>query len=429
MRAARSGRSWTAVAPILVALLVLFIPASSSAVVPCGPDTTFGTNGVVVSDLGSTDEFANAIAVRPSGSIVVAGSSARAMTAAQYLPDGTLDPSFGLGGIARIFRGDFPTSSGTDLALQADGKAVLVGSELGVVSDSSRLDILVARLNLDGTRDTSFGGGDGAVYLDFQSQQDAAAAVAIDSAGRIVVAGTSSLFNSDSNAVVVRLLPDGSLDPSFGTQGTVVIDLGTDFDRASGLALQADGALLVVGSYQPSFLVPWLARLLPDGSRDRRFGRKGMVIPRNGGRWYDVAIQPDGRIVTAGEMLGEIAVARYLLNGKADSGFGVNGIATAQVDPTGFLSSRANGMAIHADGRIFVVGDASSTNVSDMAAAAFLPDGSLDARFGSGGTVRQDNPDGWDSALQDVTLLPDGSALGSGHVGFNIALARYTACG
>src|SRR6266508_3306212 len=328
MRAARqSRRSWVAVTTILLATLVLVLApaATSSALVPCGLDPAFGAGGVLVSDLGGND-YANGLAVRPGGSIVVAGSSYDEMMAAQYGPDGTLDPSFGTAG-------------------------------------------------------------------------------------------------------VVRLLPDGSPDPSFGNQGVVVLNLRTDFDAAYGLALQADGALLVAGSYQPSVLTPWLARLHADGTRDRRFGRKGLVIPKVSGAWYDVTVQADGRIVTAGQLLADLAVARYLPDGKADGSFGAGGVATVKVDPSGFLHGQAMGVAIHADGTILAVGAATASSVSDMAAVALLADGTPDARFGSGGVVLHHDPVGWNSALQDVALLTDGSALAAGYVGYDSALARYTPCG
>jgi hypothetical protein len=104
-------------------------------------------------------------------------------------------------------------------------------------------------------------------------------------------------------------------------------------------------------------------------------------------------------------------------------------MATVQVDPSGFLRGRAAAVAIHADGTILAVGAATATNVSDMAAVALLADGTPDARFGSGGVVLHHDPVGWNSALQDVALLSDGSALAAGYVGYNSALARYTPCG
>src|SRR6266542_2229921 len=364
----RRSLSLIALTAALIGLLVLVGPAGS-ALAQCGPDPAFDSDGVLVTDLGTSDELARGVTALPDGAAIVAGE-ARYMTAARYLPDGTLDPAFG--------------------------------------------------------------GGDGAVYLDLQGRHDWAAAVAVDSAGRIVVAGHSEPFEGNaSDAVVVRLLPDGSLDPSFGNQGIVVVDLGAKNQGvAHGLAVQADGAIVVAGSYGRvgSGVNPWLGRLLGDGSRDRRFGRKGLVLSSVGGTWYDVTVQPDGRIVTAGEVLAELTVARYLPNGKTDDSFGAGGMTRVQVDPSGFLSSRASAVAIHADGTILAVGAAWATNLSDMAAVALLADGTLDARFGTGGVVHQHDPAGFNSALQDVALLPNGSALAAGYLGFDWALARYTPC-
>jgi uncharacterized delta-60 repeat protein len=427
----RRGLSLIALTTALIGLLVLVGPAGS-ALAQCGPDPAFDRDGVLVTDLGTSDELARGVTALPDGAAIVAGE-ARHMTAARYLPDGTLDPAFGGGdGIAQVSHDPIFSSAAYDVAVQPDGKVVLAGNAAFAVSGSSGFDIAVARLNPDGTRDASFGGGDGAVYLDLQGRHDWAAAVAVDSAGRIVVAGHSEPFEGNaSDAVVVRLLPDGSLDPSFGNQGIVVLDLGAKNQGvAHGLALQADGAIVVAGSYGRvgSGVNPWLGRLLGDGSRDRRFGRKGLVLSSVGGTWYDVTVQPDGRIVTAGEVLAELTVARYLPNGKTDDSFGAGGMTRVQVDPSGFLSSRASAVAIHADGTILAVGAAWATNLSDMAAVALLADGTPDARFGTGGVVHQHDPAGFNSALQDVALLPNGSALAAGYLGFDWALARYTPC-
>jgi uncharacterized delta-60 repeat protein len=388
--------------------------------------------GLLVSDLGTGDELARGVAALPGGAALAAGEAGHAMTAARYLPDGTLDPAFGGGdGIAHVSHDPVYASAAYDVAVQPDGKVVLAGVAAFAASGSSGYDIAVARLNPDGTRDASFGGGDGAVYLDLQGQHDWAMAVAINGVGRIVVAGHSDPFAGNaSEAVVLRLLPDGSLDPSFGNQGVVVIDLRADQEVAYGLALQADGAILAAGAYGQlgSGGSPWLARLRADGTRDRRFGRKGVVTPSAFGSWYDVTVQPDGRIVTAGEVLLKLTVARYLPNGQTDASFGTGGMTSVQVDPNGFLSGRAAAVATRADGTILAVGDATATNVSDMVAVSLLANGTPDARFGSGGVVYQHDPSGWNSSLQDVALLPDGSALAAGYLGYDWALARYTPC-
>jgi uncharacterized delta-60 repeat protein len=428
----RRSLSLIALIAALTGLFVIVGPAGSARA-ECGPDPAFGSGGVLVSGLSTgTDEVgARGVAALPDGAAIVAGG-AGVMTAARYLPDGTLDPAFGEfgDGIAVVSHDPVLGSAAYDVAVQPDGKVVLAGNAFAAVPGSSSFDFAVARLNPDGTRDASFGGGDGAVYLDLQGRHDSAAAVAVDSAGRIVVAGHSESFDgTSSDAVVLRLLPDGSLDPSFGNQGIAVVGLRADRAAAEGLALQADGAILVAGFYDPgSGDNPWLARLRGDGSPDRRFGRKGLVLPSTGSIWYDVTVQPDGRIVTAGEVSLDLAVARYLPNGTADASFGAGGMTTVQVDPSGLLNSQASAVVIHSDGTILAVGAASASGVSDMAAVALLADGTPDARFGSGGVVLQPDPGGFNSALQDVALLPDGSALAAGSSGSFWALARYTAC-
>lgn len=422
------GRRSLSLIAALIGLLVLVGPAGP-ALAQCGPDPTFDGDGVLVSDLGSSDEWAHAVAALPDGAAIVAGESGRRITAARYLADGTLDPAFDNDGIVQIFHDDVFSSAAHDVTLQPDGKLVLAGAAFAAVSGSSVYDIAVARLNPDGTRDTSFGGGDGVLYLDLQGRQDRAAAVAVDDAGRIVVAGSTQVVQGNSDAVVVRFLPDGSMDPSFGSQGVVVLNLRTDFDTGNGLALQDDGALLVAGSYGPQqILTPFLARLRADGTRDRRFGRKGVVTPAGSGAWHDVTVQPDGRIVTAGDLQADLAVARYLPNGTADGGFGTGGVASVEVDPTGFLLGRASAVTLRADGGMVAAGAAWTTNQSDMAAVALTAAGAPDSGFGQGGVVRYQDPVGWMSGLEDVALRPDGSALAVGFVGYNWALARYTAC-
>jgi uncharacterized delta-60 repeat protein len=411
----------------LIGLLALLGPAGP-ALAQCGPDPAFDGDGVLVTDLGSVDEWAHGVAALPDGAAIVVGESGRRITAARYLPDGTLDPAFGTGGVVQIFHDDVFSSGAHDVAVQPDGKLVLAGAAFAAVSGSSIYDIAVARLNPDGTRDTSFGGGDGVVYLDLQGRQDRAAAVAVDGAGRIVVAGHTQVVQGNSDAVVVRFLSDGSMDSSFGSQGVVVLNLRTDFDTAHALALQADGALLVAGSYQSQVMTPFLARLHGDGTRDRRFGRKGVVTPMGSGAWHDVTVQPDGRIVTAGELQADLAVARYLPNGTADGSFGAGGVATVEVDPTGFLLGRAGAVAVRADGGILAAGAAWTTNHSEMATVALTAGGAPDSRFGQGGVVRHQDPSGWMSGLEDVALRPDGSALAVGYLGYDWALARYTPC-
>jgi uncharacterized delta-60 repeat protein len=147
----RRSRSLIALIAALIGVFVLVGPAGS-ALAQCGPDPAFGSGGVLVSDLGTGDELARGTAALPDGAAVVAGE-AHAMTAARYLPDGTLDPAFGGGdGIAQVSHDPVFSSAAYDVAVQPDGKVVLAGNAAFAVSGSSGFDIAVARLNPDGTR-------------------------------------------------------------------------------------------------------------------------------------------------------------------------------------------------------------------------------------------------------------------------------------
>ncbi len=220
-------------------------------------DSTFGTNGLVETDLGS-DDVLRSLAVQADGKIVAAGSRGSAGTATQnfavvrYMPDGTLDPTFGSGGIVTsAFDG-----IGSSVVVQPDdGKIVLVGT----VPNG---DMEVARFNPDGALDATFGSA-GLALISFCSSSNCqrAEGVALDTAHRIVIAGYAldpvGTVASEGFAVA-RLLPDGSLDATFGTGGKVRTRLGNPTDRAygSGVAIQTDGKIVVTGTVYAQTTAP-----------------------------------------------------------------------------------------------------------------------------------------------------------------------------
>jgi len=164
---------------------------------------------------------------------------------AQAAP-GDLDPSFGTGGKVitdftdMLFR---PSSDqAQELALQADGKIVLAGSSYNGAGG----DFALARYNPDGSLDTTFG-TNGTVTTDFGADyEESATTFALQADGKIVVAGSSYNGTGDDFALA-RYNPDGSLDPTFGTDGIVTTDFSGDSDSANDLALQADGKIVVAG--------------------------------------------------------------------------------------------------------------------------------------------------------------------------------------
>ena len=203
------------------------------------------------------------------------------------IPIGTLDPTFGSGGIVTTDVGDYCTT----VAIQSDGKIVVAGTGIYVG------DFALARFNTDGSLDTGFG-ADGKVTTDFGSH-DTPRSVAVQEDGKIILAGSSA-----GDFAIARYNHNGSLDPGFGAAGKVTTDFGAS-ETGNSVAVQDDNKIVAagyssLGSELGSNFV--LARYNSDGSLDTGFGSGGKVTTSFGGRAYgsSVAVQDDGKIVVAG---------------------------------------------------------------------------------------------------------------------------------
>ncbi|MBA2434942.1 MAG: hypothetical protein H0V54_07660, partial [Chthoniobacterales bacterium] len=230
---------------------------------------------------------------------------------------------------------------------------------------------------------------------------------------------------------------DGDLDPTFGTNGKVTTDFGTIIDEARAVAVQPDGKIVTAGAtVGGNFFDFALARYNTDGSLDITFGTGGKVTTAfntNNDEAFAVALQADGKIVAAGfAVIGgtdDFALARYNTNGSLDTTFGTGGKVT-----TAFGSSidRAHAVAVQPDGKIVAAGRAVIGGGSfDFALARYNTDGSLDTTFGTGGKVTTACGSSNDEAFA-VALQPDGKIVAAGRVFSNkedFALARYNTDG
>ncbi len=450
----RLGLAAVAVAALVVIGIVLLAgrgtgaqlsPSSSLAQTP-GPappaasakagglDPSFGGAGKVVTDLthSNWDDWASALAIQADGKIVVAGGARYRV--ARFGSDGTLDASFGSDGKVRI-----AFTSGSDyangVAMQADGKIVVVGQSGSNPGNPKDTKFALARLNSDGTLDASFGAG-GKVMTDFTPGYDYAAGVAIQADGRIVVVGTTG----SGQFALARYTSDGTLDATFGAGGKVMTGFGAGGSGASGLAIQADGRIVVVGTAGQGWDTKFaLARYNSDGTLDASFGVKGKVetgFTSGSDSARGVAIQADGKIVVVGgDGSGHLvrsdtkfALARYNSDGTLDASFGGGGKVTTDFTPWG---DGASGVAIQADGRIVVAGTAAGQRYEDtkFALARYNGDGTLDATFGGGGKVMTDFTPRGDGA-HGVAIQADGRIVvagmaNSGRSKMKVALARY----
>jgi uncharacterized delta-60 repeat protein len=336
-------------------------------------DRNFGVRGKVVTIFGARDEaIANSIATRADGKILVAGSAV-----ARYTRAGKLDRAFGRNG--RLLT----TSAGgrtNALTLQADGKFLVAG----VRSQGFAL----ARYTQRGRLDRSFGRG-GKVVTRFggSSSQAFPLAMAIQPNGRIVVAGGAfTSFESPEKFALARYNADGTLDRSFGNRGRVVTKVGAFGKSAVALVVQPDGRLVVTG---PALIERgWgiaLVRYTPDGKLDPSFGRRGIAF-HAAGTVSALAIQGDGKLVTAGSVIGryrKFSVTRFLEDGSLDESFGRSGQAVTDFRATAIAAA----VAIQADGRIVAAGTVLGR---DFALARYTNNGKPDRSFGSSGKVRTD---------------------------------------
>jgi uncharacterized delta-60 repeat protein len=345
-----------------------------------------------------------------------------------YAAAGDLDPTFGNGGkVTTDFGGSDVANA---LAIQSDGKIVVAGN-------TSDLSLVLARYNVNGSLDTTFGTG-GSIVTGLLRGSD----VVIQPDGKIVVAGNSFSPQTDIDFAVARFTSNGGLDTSFGIGGIVTTDFSGEADQAFAVALQSNGKIVAVGrafNFNNGTFVDFaLARYNSDGSLDAGFGSGGKVTTHFGFRdneqALDVAIQPDGKIIAAGTVVisatfSDFALARYNSNGSLDTGFGSGGKVTTDFF---FDDDVANGLALQSDGRIVAAGFAANPNTFsfDFALARYNSDGSLDTGFGSGGKVTTDFFSDFDS-IDAIAIQVNGKiiAAGSARVGLatqaDFALARY----
>jgi uncharacterized delta-60 repeat protein len=422
------------VAWLLAWLLAVAAPAHAS---PGDLDPSFGTGGKVITTEVPGPAFA--LVVQADGKLVAAwpapGTGFGDFGLVRYSPDGTLDPSFGTAGIVTTSFG-IGGARPFALVVQADGKLVAAGAAF----DTTGLDFALARYNPDGTLDPSFGTG-GLVTTDFAATNDQAVGLIVQADGKLVAAGSTDVIPGGSDLALARYNPDGTLDPSFGTGGKVTTDFAGDVDVASALAAQADGRLVVAGvSNTPGVANAdfALVRYRSNGKLDRSFGGDGKVttdVASSNERALALAVQADGRLVAAGvtgspgssETGADFALVRYRSNGNLDRNFGTGGkVTTDFTGRDGF--DQANALVLQVDGKLVAAGFAAGPPGSDFGLARYNPDGSLDPSFGTAGRVTTDFT-GTDEAANALAVQADGKLVAAGYTnsGAVFAMARYLA--
>jgi uncharacterized delta-60 repeat protein len=407
----------TAVAPDAF-LGTVPLPATAGSL-----DRCFGATGKRSTRIGSSAQ-AHAMAIQPDGKIVVAGFSSNGLNddfaLARYNPNGSLDTSFDGDGKVTT---DFGASMDHVFAikLQTDGKIVVAGE-----SYIGNIDFALARYNTNGSLDTSFS-TDGKLTTDISGGSNAAYALVIQSDGKIVIAGYASLGIIDF--ALARYDTNGNLDNTFDTDGILTTAIGSSTDIVQAIALQTDGKIVVAGYTVTDGTADFvLARYNTNGTLDSSFGFEGTLITSIGAIGDYVSalqLQSDGKIVVAGRSDNDFALARYTTGGLPDLSFDSDGIVTTTV---GVSSATAWALAIQSDGKILAAGVAFNGNDYDFALVRYTTTGALDTGFDTDGKVTTAIGSSIDYA-NAIAIQADGKIAVAGYttVGSrkDFALTRY----
>ena len=373
-------------------------------------DPSFGTGGIVT----TSGSGASSVAIQSDGKIIVSGGGDNGgFTLARFNANGSLDTTFDRDGklttdFGLIVGGAF------SVAIQSDGKIVAAGGNN---------DFALARYNTNGSLDTSFD-GDGKLTTDFGTPTDRAFSVAVQSDGKIVAVG-----QSESGFAVARYNKNGSLDTSFNGTGMLTTTFNSSSDVAASVAIQSDGKIVVAGTtfHAGTGYDFALARFNSDGSLDTMFGDDGKQIANiPGGFANSVVIQSDEKIVVAGSAIGggssAFGVARFESDGSLDNSFDNDGTLTTDFSD---VDDRGLSVALQQNGKIVVAGWAADG--IDFALARYNENGSLDSTFDGDGTLTMDFGSQLDRAF-GVAVQNDGRIVvagsGNGTIG-NISVARY----
>ena len=428
-------------------ILTLFVSVQMAQAADGDLDPTFGTGGMLMTDINRSTDIANAVAIQADGKLVVVGTTYRQndfsgedFVVTRHNTDGTLDNTFGVGGKVRT---DFPGLAAvpSSVVIQPDGKIVVAGGAFPLFTFLGNFEVV--RYNPNGSLDTSF--GDGGIVTTIFPQGSYAFDVALQSDGKIIAAGTVFVdFDpgemSDTDFALARYNPDGTPDATFGSGGQISTDFLGHEDDAFSVLIQPDGKIVAVGSANDpaTFYDFAAARYLSNGAIDTTFGVAGKVRTDFGDQNFDrarsAALQPDGRIVAAGFAISHgggvqnFAVARYTSSGVLDTTFSRDG--KTQID-FGNCCQSATKVLLQSDGKIITVGGSNGeSSDDDFLLARLNPRGSIDATFGVGGQVRTSFGD-LNGGANGAAFQADGKIVA---VGFqanfnsqraNFALARY----
>ncbi|MFQ5418911.1 MAG: delta-60 repeat domain-containing protein [Anaerolineae bacterium] len=419
------------VLPFTLVMLTLHLLAVSAAPDVSGDlDAGFGAGGSVTIPISGTNQIGRAVAIQPDGKLVIAGyhnwnTGKSDLILARTNTDGSLDTSFGAGGIVTT-----SLSSGDDtayaVAVQPDGKIVAAG-----LSTQSGVSIAaVVRYNTDGSLDATFG-ANGAVTTSLFPDSAFLLSVAVLNDGRIVAGGSVISSSSAPNTfLLIRYQANGALDTTLGGSGVVTTTIPVGDANSWGMAVQSDGKVLLGGFVRPpsGFTDFALARYNMDGSLDTSFGSGGIVTQTIAATdyGYGLVVQTSGKIIIGGKSGSNAALARYNSDGSYDNSFGpITSTNFITYAVPGYISTSVGDLTLQNNDYVVVAGGAyTPTQVSPVTVAVFDQDGRPDTNFGAGGIAVTINGTHFASG-RAVLVQPDDKIVMAGYIDLDDAFSSY----
>lgn len=342
-------------------------------------------------DLGTHYDYSYTIRLQDDGKVLQAGDAWGTPCIIRFDTLGNLDNTFGEAGKLFTTWSCSSNPDDNDILIQQDGKIVFGAT----YSTGAYSDFILARYNIDGSLDYSFG-TDGKVITSIGEYHDKCSSIAMQSDGKIVAAGSTSIEAFDKiDFAIVRYNADGTIDNSFGNNGIVTTNIGLGYNFAKSMVVQPDDKIIVVGEANDEIFSDFVTvRYNPNGTLDNSFGNNGIVrTPLSS--TYDfargVVVQPNGKIIVAGSSQSSlynynIAMVRYNTDGTIDDTFGTNGIVSSDLgndDDNDF----GEDIALQSDGKIVIVGSSLTGSGYDIATVCYNNSGVIDNSFGTNGII------------------------------------------
>jgi uncharacterized delta-60 repeat protein len=384
-------------------------------------DTTFGINGIVITDILSNDDFTYSVISQNEDKILVLGESSNSNSdnfcILRYNSDGTLDQTFGNNGkiISDI------TNSGYlfDIKIQNDGKIV------GIYNNNG--NNVVFRFNIDGSPDLSFA-DQGKIIINFPEYEINAITLTIQNDDKIIVAGNAQIVIGFTVSAIMRYNNDGSVDNSFGNSGLVINNIGGSITLVK---IQSDSKILTIGNFLGSSYA--LSRYDSNGILDLGFGINGIIngIANSDTFMSDLLIQDDSKILLGGVSRNQTefyktTLVRYDTNGNIDNSFGNGGIAIIENNQN---EVRSSSLLLQNDGKIIIGGSILSNTNFNFLLTRLNTNGTRDNSFGVNGitTTYINSNNSW---ISDIAFMPDGKIIAAGinanSSSYDIVLTKYT---